>query len=184
MTIACAGVLVQCFWTAKSRPGAVYQCCHLIRAHWHMDTVAVALAIATSLCFASNSLLVLEVLALVKAEPLRAVWQQCYLFALPYYLLGGMVVAVMALPAGSRDGSCRCCFCRSWAWHFCFIEYSSPARRCGLYPCRRNNSRKCGGHPILRGRGVTGCGGSCLIGVHPRASAAKLLFVATASGLR
>jgi len=112
MLMASAGVLVQCFWRAKQRPSAVqvifsvsavaislmlaYQCCRLVRAHWRMDTVAVALAIATSIYFAGNSLLVSGVLALVKREPMRAVWQQCYLFAFPYYLLGGVVATMMA----------------------------------------------------------------------------------------
>jgi hypothetical protein len=119
MLMASAGVLVQCFWRAKQRPSAVqvifsvsavaislmlaYQCCHLVRAHWHMDTVAVALAIATSLYFASNSLLVSGVLAMLKGEPMRTVWQQCYLFAFPYYLLGGVVAAVMAAAGRESD---------------------------------------------------------------------------------
>jgi hypothetical protein len=119
MLMASAGALVQCFWRAKSRPRAVqvifsvsavaislmlaYQCCHLVRAQWHTNTVAIALAIATSVYFASNSLLVSGVLALVKGEPLRAVWQQCYLFAFPYYLLGGVIAAVMAA-AGRESG--------------------------------------------------------------------------------
>lgn len=112
MLIACASVIVQCLWRAKPRPSPVqllfgvsavaasllpvYQCSNFVRWHWHADSAPIVLAVATCLYFLSNSLLVAGVLSLVKKEPLRAVWRQCYLFAFPYYLLGGGLVALMA----------------------------------------------------------------------------------------
>lgn len=112
MCIACAGVVVQCLWRAKSRPAAVqvlfsvsaaavslvlaYGCAQLVRARLHAESVSVVLAVATSLYFMANSLLVSGVLSLVKRMPMRVVWQQCYLFAFPYYLLGGAVAGLMA----------------------------------------------------------------------------------------
>lgn len=48
------------------------------------NSVSVALAVATCLYFLSKSLLVSGVLSLVKRQPLRVIWQQCYLFAFPY----------------------------------------------------------------------------------------------------
>jgi MASE9 protein len=117
MLIACAGVLVQCLWRAKSRPTAVqvlfnvsaaaisltlaYGCSQFVRTRFHAEPVSIVLAVATCLYFAANSLLVSGVLSLVKREPLRAVWQQCYLYAFPYYLLGGAVAGLMA--ASTRE---------------------------------------------------------------------------------
>lgn len=111
MLMACAGVVVQCLWRTKSRPTAVqvlfnvsavaislmlaYECSQFVRTHFHAESVSVVLAVATCLYFIANSLLVSGVLSLVKGEPLRAIWQQCYLFAFPYYLLGGAVAGLM-----------------------------------------------------------------------------------------
>jgi len=112
MVIACAGVVMQCFWRAQSRPLPVqvifsvsavatslmlaYGCSQAVRAQLHAESVPVAMAAATCLYFMSNSLLVSGVLSLVKREPLRAIWRKCYLFAFPYYLLGGVVAGLVA----------------------------------------------------------------------------------------
>ena len=110
MLMACGGVLVQCLWRAKSRPVQVlfnvsavasslmlaYECSQFVRTQLHAESVSIVLAVATCLYFTSNSLLVSGVLSLVKREPLRVVWQQCYLFAFPYYLLGGALAGLMA----------------------------------------------------------------------------------------
>ncbi|HXM43600.1 MAG TPA: hypothetical protein VN924_20350 [Bryobacteraceae bacterium] len=112
MLMACAGVLVQCVWRAKQRPTAVqilfsvsavavsllmaYECSQLFRAQFHSESVPIVLAVATCVYFLSNSLLVSGVLSLVRRERLRAIWAQCYLFSLPYYLLGGVIAGLMA----------------------------------------------------------------------------------------
>ena len=117
MLIAALGALVQCLWRAKPRPSFVqvlfgvsavaaslmlaYQAAHFVRTQWHSDSIPIPLAVATCLYFTANSLLVSGVLSLVKQQPLRTVWQQCYLFAFPYYLLGGTVVGMMT--ASGRD---------------------------------------------------------------------------------
>jgi hypothetical protein len=117
MLLACAGVLVQCLWRARCRPTAVQVlfsmsavavsvwlasgCTQLVRAPGHVESVSIVMAVGTFVYFVSNSLLVSGVLSLVKQEPLQAVWQQCYLFAFPYYLLGGALVGLMT--ASSRD---------------------------------------------------------------------------------
>jgi hypothetical protein len=112
MLIACAGVVVQCLWRAKTRPAPVqvlfsvsaaatslalaYGFSQLVRTQLRAESVSIVLAVATCIYFIANSLLVSGVLSLVKREPLRVVWQQCYLFAFPYYLLGGAVAGLMA----------------------------------------------------------------------------------------
>ena len=112
MLMAGSGVVLQCLWRVKSRPAPIqvlfnvsavaislflaYECSQLVRTQLHANSVSIVLAVATCLHFTANSLLVSGVLSLVKREPLRAVWQQCYLFVFPYYLLGGVVAGLMA----------------------------------------------------------------------------------------
>lgn len=96
---------VQCLWRPKSRPALVlvffsvsavaislvlgYECSHFVRAQFHAAAVSIVLAVATCLYFVANSLLVSGVLLLVmvRSEPLRVIWQQCYLCAFPHYPL-------------------------------------------------------------------------------------------------
>ncbi len=110
MLMACAGVLVQCFWRTQRRPAAVQvlfnmsavavsltlagRCAQLVRAPGRVETVS--MAVATCVYFILNSLLVSGVIAMVERAPLGAVWQRCYLFAFPYYLVGGAVAGLMA----------------------------------------------------------------------------------------
>lgn len=117
MLMACAGVVVQCVWRAKSRPSPVqvlfsvsavatsvalaYGSAELLRSRLHTESLSIIMAVATCLYFVTNSLLVSGVLSLVKREPLRVIWQQCYLFAFPYYLVGGVVAGLVA--ASSRE---------------------------------------------------------------------------------
>jgi hypothetical protein len=119
MLIACAGVVVQCLWRAKPLPASVqvlfsastvaisvllaYECSRLVRTQLHAESVPIVLAATTCLYFIANSLLVSGVLAMVKCQPLPAMWRQCYLFAFPYYLLGGAVAGLITA-AGREFG--------------------------------------------------------------------------------
>jgi hypothetical protein len=113
MFIACCGVAVQCVWRAKTRPQPIqlffsvsavavslllsYQSSLFLRIRFRGEPVSIVLAVTTCLYFMTNSLLFSGVSSLVKREPLRGIWQQCYLFAFPYYLLGGAVAGAMAI---------------------------------------------------------------------------------------
>lgn len=119
MLMACAGVVVQCFWRAKRRPLAVqvvfnlaavaisvalaYQGTHLLKSRWHADSVSLLMAVGTCVYFTANSLLVSGVLARIEGAPLRTVWERCHLLSFPYYLLGGSV-AGLAAAAGRELG--------------------------------------------------------------------------------
>jgi len=112
MLVACASVVVQCLWRAERRAAPTqvlfsvsavaislslaYAGAYVVRTQLHASSVAIVLAVATCLYFMANSLLVSRVLSLVKREPLSVIWQQCYLLAFPYYLLGGAVAALVA----------------------------------------------------------------------------------------
>jgi hypothetical protein len=110
--LASVACIVQCLWRPKSRPrivqvsfnvatlaissGASYRISHLF-AGSPATHLAVLLAVAASFYFTADTLLVSGVLSLVQGKSLFAVWQQCYLWSFPYYLVGaaiaGLVVA-------------------------------------------------------------------------------------------
>jgi hypothetical protein len=116
MVIACAGIVLQCYWRALRRPSWIqvsfnlasvaisvvlaYECAHFVAA-MHTDLVAIPMAVATCVYFTVNSLLVSGVLSFIQALPMRKVWERCYLLACPYHLLGGLIAGLVA--ASSRQ---------------------------------------------------------------------------------
>jgi hypothetical protein len=104
-SVAC---VVQCLWRPKSRPrlvqvafnvatlaissGAAYRLSHAFTgADAHLG---VLLAVAAAFYFAADTLLISGVLSLVQNKSLFAVWQQCYLWSFPYYLVGAAIAAL------------------------------------------------------------------------------------------
>ena len=53
------------------------------------------LVVSTLVLFGSNMLILGTVLALVNRKLLSGVWQLCYFWSLPYYLVGAAVAGVM-----------------------------------------------------------------------------------------
>ena len=110
--LASVACIVQCLWRPRSRPrlvqvsfnvaalaissGASYRLAHLF-AGGPVSHLAILLAVAASFYFTADTLLVSGVLSLVQGKSLFNVWEQCYLWSLPYYLAGaaiaGLVVA-------------------------------------------------------------------------------------------
>jgi len=110
--LAAASCVVQCLWRSRTRPrlvqvafnvsalaissGVSYRATHLFSGGPGIRFAAL-LALAASLYFTADTLLVSGVLALVQSKPLFAVWQQCYVWSFPYYMIGaaisGMAVA-------------------------------------------------------------------------------------------
>jgi hypothetical protein len=107
--LASTACMVQCLWRAKSRPrivqvsfnvatlaissGASYRLSHLFvetpSAH-----LGVLMAVAASLYFTANTMLISGVLSLVQSKSLFTVWQQCYLWSFPYYLAGAAIAGL------------------------------------------------------------------------------------------
>src|SRR5205823_4249010 len=101
--LASAACIVQCLWRPKSRPrlvqlsfnvaalalssGASYRISHLFIGTAAVH-VWVLLAVAVSLYFIADTLLISGVLSLVQSKSLLDVWRQCYLWSFPYYLAG------------------------------------------------------------------------------------------------
>jgi len=107
--LAAAAGLVQCLWRSRTRAklvqvsfnaaalaisaGAAYVLAHFIAGPEaaHMEAL---LALAATVYFAADTLLVSGVLSLVQSKPFLAVWQQCYLWSFPYYLAGAAMAGL------------------------------------------------------------------------------------------
>ena len=108
--LASAACIVQCLWKPRNRPklvqvsfnvatlaissGASYRLSHLFvgspAAH-----LGVLLAFAATLYFTADTLLVSGVLSLVQGKPLFTIWQQCYLWSFPYFLVGAAIAGLV-----------------------------------------------------------------------------------------
>jgi hypothetical protein len=107
--LASVACILQCLWRPKSRPrivqvsfnvatlaissGASYRISHVF-AGSSTEHLAVLMTLAASVYFVADTLLVSGVLSLVQGKSLLAVWQQCYLWSFPYYLVGAAVAGL------------------------------------------------------------------------------------------
>jgi len=64
-------------------------------APWLGHSVVGVLVVSTLVLYASHTVMVATVLALVDRKPLSGVWQLCYFWSLPYYLVGAAVAGTM-----------------------------------------------------------------------------------------
>jgi hypothetical protein len=112
----CGAVLVQSVFRTKTKPKLVQVSFNLANvvltialgyaaAHVSATVIgaysAVALAITACVYFVTNSLITSVVLALVESKPVRAVWQEWYVWSFPYYLIGTVVIGL--LPIGGQS---------------------------------------------------------------------------------
>jgi len=63
----------------------------------------VLLSVAACFYFTANTMLVSGVMALVEGKRLFEVWQQCYVWSLPYYLIGA-IIAGLVVSTGQAMG--------------------------------------------------------------------------------
>jgi hypothetical protein len=113
LTMGCAAILVQCIWRTKSRPqvvqvvfnvsalaisiAAAYQVSHFALALARADSLSALLVLAACIFFMCNTLLISGVLCLVEGKPLKKIWQQCYLWSFPYYLVGSAIAGLVTV---------------------------------------------------------------------------------------
>jgi hypothetical protein len=116
--LAAAACLVQCLWRSRTRPKLVqvafnvsalaissalsYRATHLFTGGPGIRFAAL-LALAACLYFTADTLLVSGALSLVQSKSLFTVWQQCYVWSFPYYLIGA-AIAGMAVAADRTVG--------------------------------------------------------------------------------
>ena len=103
--------VVQVLWRSARRPmlaqvlfnpasqalsaGLAYVVCRILLAPWLGQSLVGELVVGTLVLYGANSALLATVLAMVDRKPLGAVWQLCYFWSLPYYLVGAAVSGVM-----------------------------------------------------------------------------------------
>lgn len=110
--------IVQCLWRPKVRPSA-------LQVAFNGATMAISGAVAGALATATparlaellgtadiallltNTLLVSTVLCLIKEAPFSSVWRSFQLWAVPYYLAGGVLASIGRVPIWPA--------CMSWA---------------------------------------------------------------------
>jgi len=116
MLVGCAAAVVQCVWKPRQRPqtvqilfnvavlaisiGVSYHVSHYVLTA-ALNSLSTLLALTTSLYFITNTLLVAAVLALVEQGSLQAIWRQCNLWTLPYYLAGAAISGLIAVSSRS-----------------------------------------------------------------------------------
>ena len=74
--------------------GAAFRVSHRLSGAGDAN-LAVLLTVATCFYFAANTMLISGVLSLVEGKSLFQVWQQCYIWSLPYYLVGAVIAGVV-----------------------------------------------------------------------------------------
>ncbi len=111
LAIGTIATVMQCVWRSKSRPtipqvlfnvaaltmaitsaSFIY---HLPQIQQVNGRMVVLLALAACFFFLTNTVLVATVLSLVETKRFAHVWQQCYFWTFPYYLVGACVAGMV-----------------------------------------------------------------------------------------
>jgi hypothetical protein len=66
-------------------------------------SVAAVLVVSTLILYGSNTLIVAAIVALLNRKPLGSVWQPCYFWSLPYYLVGAAAAGIMTATTRTAD---------------------------------------------------------------------------------
>ena len=111
--IACAALLTQTFWHAKSRPTWVHALFNVSSialscvgaklaydyapgfftpGHFHW-----ALVLSAITYFLVNTLSIAMVISLTEKKRLGQIWKECYVWSFPYYLLGASIAGAVSL---------------------------------------------------------------------------------------
>jgi len=113
LALGAIATVTQCLWHSKARPSIaqllfnvaaltmaitsasfIY---HLPQIQQVNGRVVVLLALAACFFFLTNTVLVATVLSLVETRRFAHVWQQCYFWTFPYYLVGAAIAGLVSL---------------------------------------------------------------------------------------
>jgi diguanylate cyclase (GGDEF)-like protein/putative nucleotidyltransferase with HDIG domain len=113
IAVGCASVLVQCHWRRRSRillvqslfnasTIAISTSISSLFYHWAGDgrggfAKALVLVATASLYFVLNTTLVTKVISLTDGTPLKKVWQECYFWTFPYYIVGACAAGLIGV---------------------------------------------------------------------------------------
>jgi PAS domain S-box-containing protein len=119
LVIGTTCALVQCFWHTSVRPRPVqvlFSVANIALAITAADVVyhsplllsanlqsPFRLALAASVFFLTNTFPVATVIALTEGKSIGQVWQQCYCWSFPYYLIGAAIVGVFSFTNRTLD---------------------------------------------------------------------------------
>jgi hypothetical protein len=70
---------------------------------WLDHSVVGVLLVSTLVLYVSNTVIVAVMLALLERKPLSSVWQLCYFWSLPYYLVGAAAAGIMTATSRTAD---------------------------------------------------------------------------------
>ena len=113
VVLGCAATVVQCLRHAKQRPkfiqvlfnvanialsiAVAYFLPRLVVTRVLPGNLAVLLALAASLYWVTNTVLVSGVLSLIEQKPLQKVWAQWFLWSFPFHLVGAAITGLISL---------------------------------------------------------------------------------------
>jgi putative nucleotidyltransferase with HDIG domain len=113
LAMGCIATVIQSFWHAGKRPkpvqvvfnvssmaiaiGVTYSLYHSNLAARFALSQSAVLAMTACTFFVMNTVPVAAVIALTDGKPIRKVWQECYFWFLPYYLVGASVAWLLSL---------------------------------------------------------------------------------------
>ncbi|HXI43498.1 MAG TPA: hypothetical protein VNH18_30670 [Bryobacteraceae bacterium] len=117
IVIAAAATAVQTIWKAQRTPrlvqiafnsacmvvsvSAAYAVCHGFLESTLASSIPALLVVATIVLYSSNTIIIAGIMCLAERKPLSALWQQCYFWSFPYYLVGASASALMITAAES-----------------------------------------------------------------------------------
>jgi diguanylate cyclase (GGDEF)-like protein/putative nucleotidyltransferase with HDIG domain len=109
--VACLATATQCLWRPKYKPKLVqlgfnvasmaiavsvgYAVYHFLPVSIQLLPIRVGLAAVAY--FLSNTIAVAGIVALTENKNLRRIWQECYFWSFPYYLVGGGIAALISI---------------------------------------------------------------------------------------
>ena len=111
LALGAFATVIQCVWKSRVRPGipqvlfnisaltmaitSAHFMYHLPQIQQVNGRMPVLLALAACFFFLTNTVLVATVLSLVETKPFARIWQQCYIWSFPYYLIGAGVAGLV-----------------------------------------------------------------------------------------
>src|SRR5689334_9345660 len=111
LALGAVATVTQCVWKSKARPSipqvlfnvaaltmaitSAHFIYHLPRIQQVNGRMPVLLALAACFFFMTNTVLVATVLCLTEAKPFTRIWQQCYIWSFPYYLVGAGIAGLI-----------------------------------------------------------------------------------------
>jgi hypothetical protein len=113
LALGAIATVTQCVWKNRTRPSvpqvlfnisaltmaitSAHFIYHLPQIQEVNGKLPVLLALAACFFFLTNTVLVATVLSLVETKPFAKIWQQCYIWSFPYYLVGAGIAGLVSI---------------------------------------------------------------------------------------